>query len=246
LHIHSFLQYEKGETNLPSFGLKKGMNMQSEEQKQKARDRRKIYYAAHREEKLQKMKKYREENLEHIKEVGKAYQDKNRETLLEKAREYQQEHREYLKEYHAQYYQENKEKIEAKKAGYREDHREEIRAQHRAYVEAHRERIKDWQRAYRESHAEHIKKWRENHAEELRSKRKPAPNQAWRFTPEYKEWRSAVLDRDGNTCKRCGFICPGNHAHHLLEGISNPELRYDLNNGETLCEACHRSVHRKR
>ena len=57
---------------------------------------------------------------------------------------------------------------------------------------------------------------------------------------EYRQWRSAVFQRDNFTCQRCGvgggcFVM----AHHMKPWSEFPDLRYDINNGITLCKACH-------
>ena len=57
---------------------------------------------------------------------------------------------------------------------------------------------------------------------------------------EYKQWRTAVFERDNYTCK-CGV--EGNNAyitaHHIKSFAHYPELRYEVSNGVTLCEECH-------
>lgn len=63
---------------------------------------------------------------------------------------------------------------------------------------------------------------------------------------EYKNWRKAVFERDNYKCQaRC---CDGNTtkivAHHKVFWIKNVELRFDINNGITLCVDCHRRVHK--
>jgi hypothetical protein len=62
---------------------------------------------------------------------------------------------------------------------------------------------------------------------------------------EYKEWRSAVYRRDRFTCRKCGKPGPRLHAHHILAWHDHTESRYDIDNGVTLCERCHRDLHRR-
>jgi 5-methylcytosine-specific restriction endonuclease McrA len=69
----------------------------------------------------------------------------------------------------------------------------------------------------------------------------------YRFTNDSQKkhfsWRAQVLIRDKNTCRRCG----GHHcleAHHIYSVKSVPELAFDVNNGVTLCEDCHKLYHR--
>lgn len=65
-----------------------------------------------------------------------------------------------------------------------------------------------------------------------------------RCSTKYKEWRHEVFSRDQFTCKRCGDNKGGNlHAHHILSWKDHPELRFDVDNGETLCFECHTKEH---
>jgi hypothetical protein len=62
---------------------------------------------------------------------------------------------------------------------------------------------------------------------------------------EYNQWRLAVFSRDGFKCQSCGDAKGGNlHAHHIKSFANHPSLRYDINNGVTLCEPCHENEHR--
>jgi 5-methylcytosine-specific restriction endonuclease McrA len=56
---------------------------------------------------------------------------------------------------------------------------------------------------------------------------------------DYKEWRRAVLAHDEMRCRRCGATAVRLVAHHVIPWILEPALRYDVNNGETLCLPCH-------
>lgn len=81
---------------------------------------------------------------------------------------------------------------------------------------------------------------------------------------EYWYWRKAVLERDNNCCTQC-YAHEKLHAHHLkflrfliedyckvsdklikeltIEDLRNPFF-YDVNNGLTLCETCHKKWHK--
>ncbi len=68
----------------------------------------------------------------------------------------------------------------------------------------------------------------------------------------YRIWRSSVYARDHYTCKLCGKKNEwdkekkrrtGIHAHHIKPFCNHPELRFDVNNGMTLCIPCHIKVH---
>ena len=56
----------------------------------------------------------------------------------------------------------------------------------------------------------------------------------------YKEWRKIVKNRDGWKCKISNGDCSDRlEAHHILPWVTYPELRYETNNGITLCHAHH-------
>ena len=61
-----------------------------------------------------------------------------------------------------------------------------------------------------------------------------------RNNPEYKQWRIKVWKRDNWKCKIPNQDCSGRiEAHHILSWSNYPELRYEINNGITLCQAHH-------
>jgi HNH endonuclease len=64
-------------------------------------------------------------------------------------------------------------------------------------------------------------------------------NQRFRASEEYKEWRKAVFERDGYNCVLCGQHGFTLHAHHIKPFSTHPELRVDVDNGQTLCKKCH-------
>lgn len=65
-----------------------------------------------------------------------------------------------------------------------------------------------------------------------------------RTSADYKNFRKEVLARDHYTCQICGKVGGKLNVHHVKKFSQYPELRFDVNNGITLCEKCHREVHR--
>jgi len=56
---------------------------------------------------------------------------------------------------------------------------------------------------------------------------------------EYIEWRKKIFERDDYTCRNCGERGGKINADHIKKWSLHPELRLDLNNGQTLCKDCH-------
>lgn len=66
-----------------------------------------------------------------------------------------------------------------------------------------------------------------------------------RDTQEYRDWRISVFRRDKFTCQCCGIHGGKLNAHHIKRYKDNPESRTSLENGVTLCETCHRVLHKR-
>lgn len=54
-----------------------------------------------------------------------------------------------------------------------------------------------------------------------------------------KEWKKGIYKKDIYTCWICGYKKGKLNAHHLRDWFNYPELRFDKNNGITLCIFCH-------
>jgi hypothetical protein len=74
-----------------------------------------------------------------------------------------------------------------------------------------------------------------------RSKLKPVNE---RMCAEYKIWRTSVFERDHFTCQVCHVKGCYLEAHHLKRWVDFPELRFEVDNGQTLCRNCHLNTRR--
>lgn len=58
-------------------------------------------------------------------------------------------------------------------------------------------------------------------------------------------WRKKVFERDNYTCVLCGQYGGRLNAHHLNGWNWFPKGRFDVENGVTLCEPCHKGFHKE-
>lgn len=63
-----------------------------------------------------------------------------------------------------------------------------------------------------------------------------------RFSAAYRDWRKAVFERDDYTCQFCGERGGILNADHIQPFAYFPELRLSIENGRTLCLACHKTT----
>lgn len=59
------------------------------------------------------------------------------------------------------------------------------------------------------------------------------------FRTQYRNWRKAVFEKNDYTCQNCKERGKVLNADHIKPWILFPELRYEINNGRTLCTDCH-------
>jgi hypothetical protein len=75
--------------------------------------------------------------------------------------------------------------------------------------------------------------WKEDRSQLVKSEKK-------HLDGRYREWMLVVKQRDNWECKINNSDCNGRlESHHILNWKDYPELRYEINNGITLCHAHH-------
>ena len=67
-------------------------------------------------------------------------------------------------------------------------------------------------------------------------------NERIRRSPEYKQWRKKVFERDKSICIWCGQRGGNLEADHIKSFSQYPKLRFIVSNGRVLCKACHRKT----
>lgn len=78
-----------------------------------------------------------------------------------------------------------------------------------------------------------------------RHSRQDGPTSEIRKSKEYRQWRKAVKVRDLYICQDCGVSDEPVEAHHIKDFAHYPELRFDVDNGVSLCHSCHAERHGK-
>jgi hypothetical protein len=62
-------------------------------------------------------------------------------------------------------------------------------------------------------------------------------------SPEYKKWRKQIYKRDNYVCQWPGCTSKKRiNAHHIKTWADCPGLRFDTNNGITLCYEHHKMI----
>lgn len=67
-------------------------------------------------------------------------------------------------------------------------------------------------------------------------------NHKIRMSLKMKQWRIAVFERDNYTCQGCNQRGGNLEADHIKQFAYFPALRFDVDNGRTLCKDCHKKT----
>lgn len=59
-----------------------------------------------------------------------------------------------------------------------------------------------------------------------------------------KKWRNKIFVRDDWTCRKCKRRGIELHAHHILGFSESHRLKFNINNGISLCKECHWRFHK--
>lgn len=74
---------------------------------------------------------------------------------------------------------------------------------------------------------------------------KDTQNERLIYARELRIWRTDVFKRDKYICVKCGSKIKI-QAHHIKHWASNKDLRFDVNNGITVCHDCHQAIHKRK
>lgn len=66
------------------------------------------------------------------------------------------------------------------------------------------------------------------------------PNKLARTSADFLNWRMKVFEQDDWTCQICEKRGGRLHAHHIKMFSKYPSLRFEVSNGVTVCEKCHK------
>ena len=222
--------------------------------------KRKEYYKQNKEIIKDKRKRYRDKHKDKIKEWGERYYKKNKEDLTKKsisyykknknririrAKKYNEENKNKNKIYNKKYNLENKDKINIKKKEYLEKNKEIIKFKAKIYHERNKKAKciicgKPAPSKYCSTRCTAIGRMGKNH-HNWKGGIIPT-NHLIRNSQKYKNWRMSVFERDKYTCVICGKVGCYIEAHHIQSFAEFPKLRFDINNGITVCKDCHGDI----
>lgn len=101
----------------------------------------------------------------------------------------------------------------------------------REYREKNKDKILEYNRIYHKNNPEKSLEYI------LKHKKKYGLEFGW----DIQDWSLAVRKRDNHKCKICGKLAK--ESHHIFYQRCYPKLRFNVNNGISLCKQHHYEVH---
>jgi len=119
---------------------------------------------------------------------------------------------------------------------------------HNQYLK-HKQSHQEWQKQYRQKNRIKInqkhREYRQAHPEQMKLyKIRHAKKYGIKLGHAIVAWSQQVKKRDNYQCRLCGVLAI--HSHHILYQRFYPDLRYNINNGISLCITHHNEIHGRR
>jgi 5-methylcytosine-specific restriction endonuclease McrA len=192
---------------------------------EKLREKNREFMKQYYIDNTEKIKKYHQDNAEEIKKQRKKWYQENAEELKKQSKKRYQENSEFAKEYSKQRYRENAEKL---------------RLVSREYRQKNSKLIKQYNKQYRQTEKG---KAINNDAHARRSKRAKAVGGEFLY-----ETKQEIFKRDKGICQHCGIEVSmkrgGNASFDHLIPVSWGG-KSTLENGQLLCKSCNSSKSNK-
>lgn len=180
-------------------------------------------------------KKYREENIERIKERVQKHYYENKEKILEYQKKYSEENKQKISETKQEYYKKNKEKILAKSKKWSVDNKERKLKTKNEYYQKNRKRIIEYQKEYEKTYAKtpagKEKRWRAKHRRRSLERRSIT-------TLTQKQWEKIIKEQK-NTCAICKKPFSKDNLptkDHIIPITKGGDLT--MENIQALCHSC--------
>lgn len=114
-----------------------------------------------------------------------------------------------------------------------------------------------WTKEKREKQSKKMQKYSRRYSEEKKGEKSHlwkggvySKNKTIRKQMDFRLWRKAVFERDNYTCQKCNIRNKTGlgrtvelHPHHIFNFSEYESLRFDTDNGITLCKECHNNFH---
>lgn len=180
-----------------------------------------------------KIKKYREENPEKIKQRKKKYYENNKEYVKTKSKKWYHDNIEYRHEYQKSYYQNNKERRRETDKIYRKNNKEKLRKARIKWEENNKEHILEYQRNYyKTEHGKLIRARKQHKRKSLEAKTK--------CTLTEHQWL-VILQLQNYKCISCNkyFDEVAPTKDHIIPVVKKGD--FTVNNVQALCQPCNSS-----